>query len=196
MNNGNVSESISSHNLLASLDIQTGAHSEVHYIGKTDNPAKRVINGEHRGLSDTALHAMNYNQDVLLISCLFHMRFHNKNEKLKIETVKSNSMFDFLKMEKELDLIEQCLINYFLPYQQINSRENDQSRLRNHLVKLKQNHNVDQVFLHFEPDTTSDYYHLGTINQPASSCHSFYFYLDQDRNVMMNKGIAPNLMSE
>ena len=110
--NINVTESISSHNLLATLDIQTGIPSEILYIGRTDNPARRVIDGNHRGLSDTILHALNHNQDVLLISCLFHMRFHSKNPSLKIETVKSNSMFDFLNMEKESDLIEQCLINY------------------------------------------------------------------------------------
>ena len=194
--NINVTESISSHNLLATLDIQTGIPSEIHYIGRTDNPARRVIDGNHRGLSDTILHALNHNQDVLLISCLFHMRFHSKNPSLKIETVKSNSMFDFLNMEKESDLIEQCLINYFLPDQQLNSRNNDQKKLNNHLLYLKKNHNIDQTFLHFEPDTISDYYHLGTSNQPPSPSHSFYFDFDQTGNIRLNKGMAPNLMPD
>lgn len=170
--NGN-SFSIPVHNLLLDLSVNLGVASEVTYVGRTEDPATRVIDGNHRGLTDTLAIALERQDDVFLYTNTFHARSHSASKDGGMVFVFSNSLTDNIPIKPETDLIEKLLITYFDPVTMKKERDSDQTKLRKILTRLSENENVAAVEMRLEVDDTSDYYRFGNANVAYGHRHAF-----------------------
>lgn len=170
--NGN-SFSAPVHNLLLDLGVNLGVASEVTYVGRTEDPGTRVIDGNHRGLTDTLAIALERQDDVFLYTSTFHARSHSASKDGGMVFVFSNSLTDNIPIKPETDLIEKLLITYFDPVTMKKERDSDRTKLRKILTRLREKENVAAVEMRLEVDDTSDYYRFGNANVAYGHRHAF-----------------------
>jgi hypothetical protein len=161
------------HTLLLDLQINLGLHSKVTYVGKTEEPGKRAIDGNHRGLSDTLTLALENQDDVFFFSSLFHARYHAETADHGISFIISNSMTDDIPVEPEADLIEKLLIYHFNSVTQTKNRKNDVGTLRNTMQKLRTTRNIHAIELSLEVDDESEYFCFGNMQVNYAHRHAF-----------------------
>lgn len=152
----------------------------VSYIGRTENPRERVIDGNHRGLSDTLTAALDKQDDVFLFSNIFHARHHTATADGAIVFIVSNSMTDDIEVAPEADLIEKLLICHFDPFTMKSQRKSDLTKLTNALAKIQKENQVVVVEMNLEVDDESDYYRFGNKSIRSSNRHAFRCSLKDD----------------
>jgi hypothetical protein len=170
---GNMKLPIPIHTLLLDMQVNLGLNSEVTYVGRTENPGTRVIDGNHRGLSDTLTTALESQDDVFLFSSIFHARHHSSTPDGGMVFIVSNSLTDEIAIEPETDLVEKLLIYYFDTITQTNERIADLGALRNIMMKLRDDKHISAVEISFEIDDPSEYFRFGNAKVPYSSRHAF-----------------------
>lgn len=185
------STTITIHTLLEMLNIQFGFHSNIAYIGRTNDPGRRVLDGNHRGLSDTLLIAQENNDDVFLFSNIFHARYHSQSPKNGINFVVSNSMTDEIQMEQEAELIEKLFIYYFDPETQRDERQRDLSALRNMMRKLRKEKNLMSAEIFLEMESPNEYYKFGSDIVESKHMHAFSVNEADGQLHCKNTSIAP-----
>ncbi len=161
------------HDLLEIICANLGLHSTIMYVGKTKNPGRRVIKGDHRGLSDTLTYAQESGEDVFIYTNTFHGRFHATSADGGIQFVVSNSYIDEIEIDPEADLIEKLLIYYFEPVTQQGNRSHDLSILKNTMQRLRNEKSISAVEISFSVNYSSDYYHLSRASSDPKEEHSF-----------------------
>lgn len=172
--------SIPIHTILLDLGINMGIDSMVSYVGKTEKPGKRFIDGNHRGLTDTLTAAMDKQDDVFLFSSIFHATHHAVTADNGVVFVVSNSMTNAIEVAPEADLIEKLLICHFEPFTMKSQRKSDLTKLTNALVKIKKEHQVIAVEMSMEVNDESDYYKFGNDLIKPSHRHAFRCSLKDD----------------
>lgn len=169
----NVKLSIPVHTLLLDVQVNLGLNSEVTYVGRTEKPGARVINGDHRGLSDTLTIALERQDDVFLFSNMFHARHHSSTPDGDMVFIVSNSLTDEIAIEPETDLVEKLLIYYFDTVTQKKTRRGELGALRNMLTKLRDEKHISAVEMSFEVDDPSEYFRFGNAQVAYSHRHAF-----------------------
>lgn len=170
---GNAKLPIPVHTLLLDMQVNWGLNSEVTYVGRTEKPGARVINGDHRGLSDTLTIASERQDDVFLFSNMFHARHHSSTQNGGMAFIVSNSLTDEIAVELETDLVEKLLIYYFDTVTQKKTRKAELSALRNIMTKLRDEKHISSVEMSFEVDDPSEYFRLGNAQVAYSYRHAF-----------------------
>jgi hypothetical protein len=161
------------HTLLMTLNIDFGLNTEITYVGRTEAPGTRVIDGNHRGLADTLTLALETQDDVFVFSCMFHGRHHASTEDHSVSFIISNSLTDQVDLASETDLIEKLLIHHFDPVTQRASRKTDVAILRNTLTKLRNEQQIENVTMAFEVDDPSEYFKFGNPAVAYAHRHAF-----------------------
>ena len=175
-----VSLTVPIHTILLELGINLGIDSVITYVGKTENPGERVIDGNHRGLSDTLTASLEKQDDVFLFSNTFHARHHAATADGGMSFVISNSMTDEIQVAPEADLIEKLLICHFDPFTMKSQRKSDLTKLANSLAKIQKENQVVAVEMELEVDDESDYYRFGNKSIQPSGRHAFRCSLHED----------------
>lgn len=161
------------HSLLDALDVSLGIHSRVTYVGRTNDPGRRVVDGNHRGLSDTLTLANESGDDVFIFSNVFHGRHHSETADGGIQFVVSNSLIDEIDMKNEADLLEKLLIFYFNPITQREERRRDMATLRNLLERIRKEKNIATAEISFACASPNEYFRFGSDAIQAKGEHLF-----------------------
>ena len=133
------------HDFLLNWDINLGIDTFVQYVGQTKNPEKRLLKGEHSGLSDIFYKLPREEYDILIFLHLFKVIVLAENEQFNIQFAFANSMIDEINVQKEGDILEKCLILHFLSENQVNNRNNEKGELKNNLMKIACENNINTI---------------------------------------------------
>ena len=177
---GKKSVSIPIHTLLEMFNISLGIHSNITYVGRTNEPKRRVVDGNHRGLTDTLLLAQENNDDIFLFSNIFHGRHHGESQNGVIHFVISNSITDHIAIKPEAELIEKLFIYYFDPITQRKERKADISKLRNLMKSIFKDENVISTEVSYAMEIPNEYFKFGSeIIEPKSE-HNFSVQISEN----------------
>ena len=182
---GETSRGIPIHDLLLRESINVAGPSNVRYVGRTNNPARRVIDGNHRGLSDTLTLAAENNDDVFIFSNIFKAVYSASIHDAGLHFRASNALTDYVDQKFEAELIEKIFILYFSPITQYQQKEKDTSSLKKMMATLRNKNNVHLISVSFEIDSESEYYHMFSENIAPRAGHYFTCWLDEAENINM-----------
>ncbi len=162
------------HDFLQMYGIQLGIDTEIHYIGYTKNPSGRLMNRQHRGLTDTFYNISNEEFDFFVYCNLFKVTSYASNPNSPINVfILPNSMIDEVNVDKEGKIIEKALISYFDTERQELNKQNEKGELKNSLAELAQEFNINSLKVYIEMEKPSEYYRFFSRKIAPSDKHSF-----------------------
>ncbi|WP_341363745.1 hypothetical protein P8T57_16795 [Thalassospira sp. SN3W] len=168
---------------LQEFGIDLGICSEITYIGRTDDPKRRVIDGNHRGLSDTLSMSLDSGDDVFVHFNLFHARYHSEIPEKGIHFLASNSLLDYVEIKEEAEIIEKLFINYFRPSTQSGSKSTDSTRLKKSVSRLNSNKNVKSIIVSCELNNSAHDFNFFTPSISPRKGHIFQCELIDKTNL-------------
>lgn len=177
------------HDFLEECNINLGISSNIEYVGYTANPHTRPTNGSHTGLSDTLYKVSNEDCDTLIYFNIFKVMTQAINEENMINFVVPNAMIDEIGADLEGKVIEKCFIFYFDAFNQNRNKINELSELKNSLLKIAKENNINSIFFYYEFEETNDYATFSSSKVEASFCHRFSVHIDDDK-VNINRTVS------
>src|SRR5450830_243585 len=97
---------ISVHEFLMLNGVTLGINTEVLYVGSTDDPAKRPINRDHRGYSDSVYSLSPDETDIFVFYNLFKVVSVASNSSFMLNFIIANSLIDEVQRVEEGLLLE------------------------------------------------------------------------------------------
>ncbi|GAA0832263.1 hypothetical protein GCM10009112_18680 [Marinomonas arenicola] len=161
------------HDFLEQSGINLGISSNVEYVGYTENPHTRPTNGSHTGLSDTLYKVSNENNDTLIYFNVFKVITNGLDQSSMINFAIPNSMTDEIGADDEGKIIEKCFLFYFDAINQSRNKEKELSELKNNLIGLAENNNIDSVSFYYEFEEVNDYGTFSSTKVKPSDSHRF-----------------------
>lgn len=161
------------HDFLQNCSIELGIYTEVHYIGYTNNPSARPINGTHRGLSDMLYKVSNEEHDFFVFYNLFKVTTIAKNPSVGINFYAANSMTNEIKVDEEGRIIEKTLIKYFNTEVQELNKPSEEGELENSLVRLATKNKINSVAIHIEMEEPNEMHMFCSRTVKPSTKHLF-----------------------
>ncbi|WP_417830333.1 hypothetical protein [Thalassospira sp.] len=168
------------HYFLDKCGIDLGHSSRVAYVGRTDNPNIRAIDGNHRGLSDTLGLSKETDEDVFIHYNVFHLRYHAEATNTGINFQVSNSLIDHIDAKSEAGLIELMFIDYFEPDTMKWSMPDYRISLRKKLLELNETYNVSAVTASYDLEHVSSLYRLAGNRFGTRDNHIFRYNIEND----------------
>lgn len=166
------------HTFLQEFGIDIGLSSTVHYVGYTKNPHTRPTNGSHAGLSEVLYNVSNEDNDILISFNLFKVTVFADNKKNGMKLHIPNSMTNEIDADLEGFIIEKCFILYFDSNNQIKNKVKERKELKNNLVQLSSENNINLITLYYELEVPSEYWKLGSSTIAPNSKHYFEVKLE------------------
>ena len=161
------------HDFLEQSEIDLGISSNVEYVGYTENPHTRPTNGSHTGLSDTLYKVSNENCDTLIYFNIFRVITDGLNQNSMINFAIPNSMTDEIGADDEGKIIEKCFLFYFDAFNQSRNKKNELSELKNNLINLAENNNINSVSFYYEFEDVNDYGTFSSTKVKPNHSHRF-----------------------
>lgn len=126
-------------------------HTEVHYVGHTNNPQDRPVELNHTGLSKVLLNISNDENDFFVYYNTFNIYAVLK----QFYVIKNPKIFE---KNNTNEFIQNIFINYFNSSLQVADRVREDGMLRNQIKYLKQNFFINNISCYFEVDKETDYF--------------------------------------
>ncbi len=161
------------HDFLREFKINLGIDTVIQYVGYTENPNSRPLNGVHGGLSKVLYRVSNEDNDIFFTFNLFKVTTFAENNKYNVNFFVANSMTDEVKVDKEGYVIEKCFIFYFDSKNQTDNKPNEKREIENNLLEFAEKHNIGSVSIHYEVDDDCEYYNFSSSNVEAKHQHVF-----------------------
>ncbi|GHV06090.1 hypothetical protein AGMMS50229_10280 [Campylobacterota bacterium] len=170
------SQTLSVHDFLHTFGIEIGITTQVHYVGITKDPVKRLLSRKHRGIADTLYNVSNEENDFFYFVNLFRVISNAKNNAYRLRFAIPNSMSNEIPIDKEGRVIESALIAYFNCASQNLNREKERTILSNQFASLAKEHKIQSVSVHLEIEPSNEYFVFGSAATPPALNHSFRYH--------------------
>jgi hypothetical protein len=164
---------ISVHEFLMMNDITLGINTEVLYVGSTDDPAKRPIDRDHRGYSDSVYSLSPDETDVFVYYNLFKVISIARSDNSMLNFMVANSLVDEVQRMEEGLLLEHCLIHYFGAKSQDLNRPKEYGKLNNGLKKLLQKHKIQSITFDIEMNSPMEFFRFFSRKITPQDRHHF-----------------------
>ena len=143
--------------LVDRLGLDLGNSLRISYVGETDSPIERPLNGNHAGLNRVLASPTSEGCDVFVYYGIFHVTIRNRNPG-EINFHASNSLVDLIKKREESRFIQNAFIKHFIdPLSQPNYSQ-EMAQLRNSVKSFATLYNVREMNFYLEVDAESDTY--------------------------------------
>lgn len=144
---GNSSHTWSIHELMTDLGLKRDEPTKVQYVGKTEEPHKRLGGLRHERLSQIS-HQTAEHSDTFLMVNLFKAVVQAPAAGLIF--VSTNAMTDEVTVEREADVIECAFVCYFRSKYQCHGEGNEHGTLRNRLRDMLKDRNIREIVFDLE----------------------------------------------
>lgn len=153
----------------------------VHYVGKTCNPHKRPLNGEHNGLSRLQSKTKDTGDDIFIFYNIFKTTILAENHTAGIGVITPVSTIGALATSDEAEFIEKCFIKYFNCDHQWKNKTEELSELSNTLESLSKKLNINSAVVTYDSSGDDCKYAFSSTNVKSSSVHRLDFPENFDR---------------
>jgi len=143
-NDGKKQMTISVYDLLYLSGYKFKYDNEIFYIGCTKNPDSRPFSAAHAGLAEVLYNEYNRKRHDIFIN---YQQFHINsiiNNKAGLIFQVSNTMLNEINIEKEVKIVESCLIKYYLENKTGNYKR-EMAYLKNRLDYDLSNRNISSI---------------------------------------------------
>lgn len=162
------------HDFVNHFNISFSTNLNVHYVGYTKNPAFRFTSARHDGLLDMLSSVSNEENDFFVLFNLFKVYAKTNNSLSLIEFTVANAMIDEVNVDKEGSIIEKAFIMYFNSPIQYRNRTNEYAELKNSLIELSSDFNIESIQIIYEIEGNEEWKKLYSDFVPAQHCHEFF----------------------
>ena len=159
------------HDIIDTLNIETGFYSKILYIGLTDFPLDRPFDKPHKGMMRAIYNYKNKGNDIFIYYNLFQIRYMMIGS-ADINFIVSNSLVEILDKGKEARFIETALIKYFLSENYSNNYKNEMGELKNLLQYLTEN-NISKIYFELAFDSEYSFYKYYSAIRKVRNEHNF-----------------------
>lgn len=175
------------HDFLSGTRVNFGLHSNVEYVGYTENPHLRPTNGAHSGLNEVLYRVPNDSFDTLIYFNVFKVTTNAVSADSMLNFVLSNAMTDEIGAELEGKIIEKCFILYFDSKNQTKNKEKERSELTNNLRKIIDENRIRAIHIGYGFEEAHEYGFFASSSIPPSHEHIFNVKV-VDSKLEINRG--------